>query len=91
MHMHVSSVHNHTHDRFNTIAKCGHPTINNLVKVMGYESDDGDDGLPADIGTTINFTCPPDLLLIGANSTTCTGNGEWAPDPSRVVCTKGNE
>ena len=65
------------------IAKCGRPMINSLVKVIGY------DGLPADIGTTINFSCPPDLSLIGPNSTTCTGNREWTPDPSGVMCAQG--
>ena len=57
--------------------------IDNMVKVVGY------DGLTADIGTTINFTCPPDLSLIGPNSTTCTRNGEWEPDPNEAMCTKG--
>ena len=66
------------------IAKCGHPTIKSPVNIIDY----GDNGLPADI---INFTCPPDLSLVGPNSITCTGNGEWEPDPSGVMCTEGNE
>ena len=37
-------------------------------------------------GATLNFTCPPGLVLIGPNSTTCTGNGEWEPDPSGLTC-----
>lgn len=49
----------------------------------------GDDGLLADVGTIINLTCPPDLLLNGPNSITCTGNGEWKPDPSVVMCVQG--
>ena len=37
-------------------------------------------------GATFNFSCPPGLVLIGPNSTTCMGNGEWEPDPSEVTC-----
>lgn len=69
------------------IAKCGYPMINSPVVVVGYD----DNGVPANIGTTVNFICPPDLSLIGINSTTCTGNEEWRPDPSVVMCTKGNK
>ena len=61
--------------------------INSPVAVVGY----GDNGVPANVGTTINFICPSDLSLIGRNSTTCTGNEEWKPDPSEVMCTKGNK
>ena len=68
-------------------AKCGYPTINSPVAVVGY----GDNGIPANVGTTVNFICPPDLSLIGKNSTTCAGNEEWKPDPSVVICTKGNK
>ena len=59
--------------------------INSLVRLVGYVGD----GTTADIGTIIDFTCPPDLLLTGPNSMTCTENGEWIPDPSGVMCTKG--
>ena len=37
-------------------------------------------------GATFDFNCPPGLALIGPNSTTCTGNGEWEPDPSGLAC-----
>ena len=57
--------------------------IDHVVRVVGY------DGLPADVGTTVYFTCPPDLALVGSNSITCTGNGEWTPDPSVVMCMQG--
>lgn len=70
----------------NILAKCGRPMLNSLeVGVVGYDSD----GITIDVGTTLNFTCPPDLLLTGPNSTTCTGNREWTPDTSGVMCTKG--
>ena len=59
-------------------AKCGHP---NLVNVEGY-----DDNLSALEGSTIRFSCPPWLELIGPDSATCIGNGEWEPDPSELMC-----
>lgn len=59
--------------------------IDSLVKVVGYSGN----GVTANVGTTISFTCPPDLSLKGINSTTCTGNGVWTPDPSGVTCTQG--
>ena len=61
--------------------------INSPVVVVGY----GDNGVLANIGTTVNLICPPGLSLIGENSTTCTGNEEWKPDPSVVMYTKGNK
>ena len=69
-----------THEEFH-LAKCGHPTINNWVKVKGY-----DDGSLTDVGTIINFTCLPDLSLIGSSSATCIRNGKWEPDPQDVEC-----
>lgn len=69
---------------FASLAKCGYPTIKNPVKVKGY--DDGNDGLLANVGTIINFTCLSDLSLIGPSSATCTRNGEWEPDPQDVEC-----
>ena len=38
---------------------------------------------PAKEGTTLIFHCPPEYVLIGSNTTTCMGNGEWEPDPKR--------
>ena len=51
--------------------------------VPGIEALDGI--LPIE-GATFNFSCPPGLALIGPNSTTCTENGEWEPDPSGLTC-----
>jgi hypothetical protein len=44
-------------------------------------------------GCTITFSCPPGLELNGSNSATCTGDGEWEPDPSWLTCnnSKGKE
>ena len=32
-------------------------------------------------GATVDFLCPPGWVLIGSNSSTCMGNGEWEPNP----------
>ena len=37
-------------------------------------------------GSNVTFSCPPELVLIGPNSSTCMGNGEWEPDPRGVKC-----
>ena len=43
-------------------------------------------GKPTLEGEGVRFSCPTELVLIGPNSTTCTGHGEWEPDPREVVC-----
>ena len=65
---------------------CGHPlhdrvsgTESNSIIIMNYMD-------PAIEGTNITFGCPPDYVLIGPNTTTCMGNGEWEPDPREVEC-----
>ena len=65
------------------IAKCGHPELvsnDSVPKVVGC-----DDIIPVE-GTTIKFSCPPGLVIIGPNSASCMKNGEWEPDPSGVTC-----
>ena len=37
-------------------------------------------------GTTVNYTCPSGLVHSGPSSSTCTGKGEWEPDPRGVEC-----
>ena len=49
------------------------------VSGLGYSK-------PSLEGESVNFTCPPKLVLFGPNSTTCMGNGEWKPDPRKVAC-----
>ena len=66
-------------------------TSNDEQFCRGILVDYGDNDLPADIGTIVNLICPPDLSLVRPNSIACTGNGEWEPDPSGVMCIKGNE
>ena len=67
------------------LANCGQLSIlSGNDSVPRVEALDGI--LPVE-GTTFTFSCPPGLALIGPNSTTCTGNGEWEPDPRGLTCT----
>ena len=75
--MYIILLHNNT-------AYCGHPKLlstcgDSVPKVVAY------DGLPIE-GSTIRFSCPPGLVLVGSDSAACTENGEWEPDPSGVMC-----
>ena len=38
------------------------------------------------VGAIVTFACPPGQVLIGRNTSTCKGNGEWEPDPREVEC-----
>ena len=53
-------------------------TLANVI-VEGYED-------PALEGTNITFTCLEGKTLIGTNSATCMGNGEWVPALREVEC-----
>ena len=68
-------------------ADCGYPEL--LSTVNGNDSVPNivgfNDIIPVE-GTTVAFSCPPGLVLNGFNLATCTENGEWAPDPSRLTC-----
>ena len=67
------------------IVICGHPfqdrvsVDNNSTIIEGYMD-------PALEGAVLSFDCPPQHVLIGPNTTTCMGNGEWEPDPMEVEC-----
>lgn len=37
-------------------------------------------------GSTVSFSCPAGIVLIGPNSATCMENGVWEPDPSQLMC-----
>jgi hypothetical protein len=73
------------------IVTCGHPfqdriSVDNAHDSMiieGYMD-------PALKGAVLSFDCPPQYFLIGSNTTSCMGNGEWEPDPREVEC-KGIE
>ena len=41
---------------------------------------------PALEGTTVSFSCPPELELIGPNASMCMRNGVWDPDPREATC-----
>ena len=64
---------------------CGHPfqdrtsSDNDSIIVIGCTD-------PAMQGTTLSFVCPSYYVLVGPNTTTCIGNGEWEPDPKEVEC-----
>ena len=65
------------------IVTCGHPfqdVDNDSVIIEGYIMD------PALEGAVLSFDCPPHYVLIGPNTTTCMGNGEWEPYPREVEC-----
>ena len=59
-------------------ATCSNDSI---PRVEGY------DGLPLE-GSTITFSCPPGMELIGPSLATCMENGEWEPDLSGLMCIK---
>ena len=63
------------------LAKCGRISIdrNDLLKITGYRD-------PALTGTNVSFSCLPGSIFTGPNSSTCTKEGLWDPDPTQVVC-----
>ena len=63
---------------------CDHPLEEGInssssVEVIGFTN-------PALEGTSIMLHCHIRLTLIGPESSTCMGNGEWEPDPKEVEC-----
>ena len=60
---------------------CGNSTVqtDDLIMVIDYNDT-------TVRGSTITLSCPPGHVLIGSNSSTCMGNGEWEPDPREVEC-----
>ena len=53
-----------------------------VPNVVGFDND----FIPVE-GIVIIFSCPPGLVLNGSNTAICMENGEWEPDPSRLICT----
>ena len=53
--------------------------VDSSVIILGYTA-------PAVEETTVTFHCPPGAVLDGANSSTCTKNGEWEPPPCEIHC-----
>ena len=81
----VIEYHNNVLSKLYHVGKCFDPLTlaNDGVIVDGYEG-------PALKGGNIIFSCRDGLTLIGPNSATCMGNGEWEPDLSDVECTGGS-
>ena len=44
-----------------------------------------DHGLPIE-DSIVKFSCSTGQVLTGPNLSICTGNGEWEPDPSGLIC-----
>ena len=63
----------------NIICENPEDIVNNSVSIFSYTE-------PAVEGTTVTFHCPPGAVLDGANSSTCTENGEWEPLPREIYC-----
>ena len=40
-------------------------------------------------GSVASLSCPPGMTLNGTNTTTCTRNGVWEPNPQNVNCVAG--
>ena len=72
---------------FIIVANCGHPDLLLWsVRNDSVPSIEAYDDLPIE-GSTIMFSCPNGLKLVGgpSNLATCT-SGEWEPDPSDLMC-----
>ncbi|MCG8621710.1 MAG: CCP domain-containing protein [Proteobacteria bacterium] len=71
------------------VANCGYPETESNYNIMNDSGSvpniEGYNGLPVE-GSIVTFSCPPELVLTGPNSATCTGNGRWQPDPSGLMC-----
>ena len=70
-----------TYTNYSISVDCGNPAVqsDDSVTVMVPEGQ-----LVA--GSNVNFTCPPGRVLIGHNTSTCMGNGQWHPGPKNVRC-----
>ena len=47
--------------------------------ILGYT-------VPGVVGTNITLSCPPEMILNGPDSSTCTEEGMWEPKPSEAEC-----
>ena len=69
---------------FSPVVTCGYLRLMQSTSLrydfIGYSD-------PAVEGTSVYFTCPLGEILTGPNNiSTCTGNGEWEPDPREKEC-----
>jgi hypothetical protein len=51
--------------------------------------DSGSRNSPHREGEFITYTCPHGFALAGLNTSVCTRNGRWEPDPEEVDCIGG--
>ena len=60
---------------------CQNPArlVDELIDVVDFRE-------PATRGTDVTLACISGLMLIGPNTSTCMGNGEWEPNPSEAEC-----
>ena len=65
-------------------AKCVYPVLtDSQVNVLDFIESVVED-------STVAFACPAGLELSGPNTSICTGNGEWEPDPGNLRCLGDN-
>ena len=81
-HYHFAYVHSCYYDYMHAVT-CDQPQqlLNHPVSVINGSQDN-----PHIEGQFIIYTCPPGFVLTGLNTSMCTGNGEWDPDPGMVTC-----
>ena len=71
---------------------CGYPLEQQLSNVPESELIDPAHAVSSDCpiteGTNATFSCPREFALIGPNTSRCMQNGQWAPNPREVKCTR---
>ena len=68
------------------LAKCKHPReLLSAESNVSVSTIVGYNGFPVE-SSTVSFSCPPGLELIGSISAKCTENGEWEFDLSQLMC-----
>ena len=65
------------------IAACSHHLVLHQGVVSNISATETDIVLE---GTTMTLNCLSGLILTGSNTSKCTENGEWEPDPWEVEC-----
>lgn len=65
-----------------SVVSCGRPEL----FTASNDSVPNIEGILSAQGSTVMFSCPPKMELLGPPLSTCTMNGEWEPDPSGVMC-----
>ena len=78
----VGMLSNNYYDPFIASTNCRNPAnlLNDRVRIVGFME-------PAVTESSVDFSCPPRMILSGPNASTCMGNGEWEPDPRELNCT----